>query len=143
MTGSPTDHHHDTFAVPEGYVDPLGRPVDTALLGQFVGAAFDGCTSCQDPLLTLMTTDPVTVGRLVELACQVVHDVLGGLPPNMLDPAVRGVAAPEFRELAAVGSDGQLGALHARCAAMTGVQRRAAANSAADLLVGYLSMGGR
>jgi hypothetical protein len=142
VTGIPTDHTHDLFAVAVA-VDPLGRPVVTALLGQFLGAAFDGCASCQDPLLTLLTADPVTVGRLVELACQAVHEALGGLPPNLLDPAAPGVAAAEFRELAAAGEDGQLGALHARCARMTAVQRRAAANSAADLLVGYLCMGGR
>lgn len=143
MTNIPTDHRHDLFAVPEGYVDPLGRPVDTGLLGQFLGAAFDGCTSCQDPLLTLLTADPVTVGRLVELACQVMHDLLGGLPPNLLDPAVPGPVSAEFRELAATGSDGQLDALHAQCAEMATDQRRAAANTAADLLVGYLSLGGR
>lgn len=134
-------HDHGGFEVPADYTDPAGRPVDHALLGQFVGAAFDGCTSCQDALLTLLTEDAPTTARLVELACVVTHAALGGLPANMTTPGVPGLCSPEFRTLAAAGVDGNNAAMFAACERMTAGQRREAANSAADIVVGHLATG--
>lgn len=134
-------HDHGGFEVPAGYADPAGRPVDHALLGQFVGAAFDGCTSCQDALLTLLTEDAPTTARLVELACVATHAALGGLPANMTTPGVPGLCSPEFRTLAAAGADGNNAAMFAACEQMTAGQRREAANSAADIVVGNLATG--
>lgn len=50
------------------------------------------------------------------------------------DPTAPGVAAPEFRQLARAGLDGDNAAM---CATMTLPQRRGA-NTAADLLIGQL-----
>lgn len=135
------DHDHD-FGLPDGYIDPLDRPVDTALLARFIGSAFDGCTTCQDAELTLIVSDPATCARLVELACVTVAGQLGGLPSNMTDPGVPGVSSPEFRELARAGLDGNNTALFDACAAMRPTARRKAANTAADTIVGMLDMAG-
>jgi hypothetical protein len=99
-------HDHAGFEIPATLAGPLGRPVDHDLLGRFVGAGFDGCTSCQDALLTLMVEDPDTTARLVELACVATHGALGGLPASMTDDDAPGLAAPEFRRLARAGLDG-------------------------------------
>ncbi|WP_144312096.1 hypothetical protein [Actinopolyspora erythraea] len=133
------DHTHSGFEIPEDYSDPSGRPVDHPLLAQFVGAAFDGCTSCQDALLTLMIDDAVTTGRLVELACVATQDALGGLPRNMTDHDAPGLASAEFRRLARAGLDGANTAMFDECGQMTATERRAAANSAADILIGQLA----
>lgn len=145
MTENPFDdqqsgdaHSHPGFEVPDS--DSAGRPVDHALLGKFVGAAFDGCTSCQDTLLTLMVEDAVTTARLVELACVSTQSLLGGLPANMTDEDAPGPAAPEFRRLARAGVDGANTAMFDDCAGMTSTERRAAANTAADILIGQLGV---
>jgi hypothetical protein len=134
-----TSHAHEGFEIP--YDDPAGRPVDHKLLSQFTGAAFDGCTSCQDALLTLIVEDAATTGRLVELACVATSAALGGLPAALTDPDARGLAAPEFRHLARAGLDGANDQMFAQCAQMTSAQRRAAANTAADILIGHLRGG--
>jgi hypothetical protein len=136
-----SEHEHD-FGLPDGYADPLGRPVDAALLGRFIGAAFDGCTTCQDAELTLVVSDPATCARLVELACGMVAETFGGLPANMLDADAPGVSSPEFRELARAGLDGADDAMFTACAAMRPTARRKAANTAADTIVGMLSTKG-
>lgn len=133
------NHQHPGFEIPDS--DPLGRPVDGQLLGQFMGAGFAGCTSCQDALLTLMVEDPATTARLVELACVSTNAMLGGLPANMTDDGVPGFASPEFRRLARAGLDGANDAMFHECEQLTPVERRAAANTAADTLIGHLSMG--
>lgn len=132
-----TDHRHDGFDV-SGYADPDQLPVDGQLLGQFIGAAFDGCTSCQDAQLTLLIEDPTTTGRLVELACVATHALLGGLPLALTEPDKPGPASEEFRRLAAAGLDGHRAALFATAATMSPAERRAAANTAADILIGQL-----
>lgn len=131
-------HDHAGFEITFG--DPLGRPVDRALLGRFVGAAFDSCVSCQDAQLTLMIEDPATTARLVELACVATDSLLGGLPAGMTDEHAPGLAAPEFRRLARAGLDGANDAMFTACADMTSTERRAAANTAADILIGQLVM---
>jgi hypothetical protein len=75
---------------PQPSAIPSAAPVDNTMLGQFVGAPFDGCTSCQDALLTLMVEDLTTTTRLVELACVSTHAALGGLPANMTDEQAPG-----------------------------------------------------
>jgi hypothetical protein len=89
------------------------------MLGQFVGTPFDGCTSCQDALLTLMVEDPTTTTRLVELACVSTHAALGGLPANMTDEQAPGLATREFRRLARAGADGATHAMFTNCERMT------------------------
>ncbi|MDJ0375490.1 hypothetical protein QMK19_39370 [Streptomyces sp. H10-C2] len=134
-------HAHEGFDIPDDFEHPGGRHIDNKLLGNLSGAAFDGCTSCQDPLLTLMVEDPTTTAGLVELACVGVHNMLGGLPASMTDDAVPGQSSPEFRRLARAGLDGSNDAMFHECEQMTQSQRRAAANTALDTLVGQLSMG--
>lgn len=130
-------HGHEGFEVP--FDDPAGRPVDEQLLGEFIGAAFDGCASCQDALLTLIVESPPTAARLVELACITAETSLGGVPSSLTDPDAPGMASQEFRQLARIGADGNNDRLFAACAEMTPVQRRAAVNTAADILIGHLA----
>ncbi|WP_427896715.1 hypothetical protein ACQHIV_42275 (plasmid) [Kribbella sp. GL6] len=136
-TGS-NDHNHGAGF--QALADPLGRPVDGLLMSEFIGSAFDGCTACQDAQLTLLIEDPATSARVVELACVAVQGKFGGLPDGMTDPAAAGPAAPEFRQLARAGLDARNDAMFQECARMTTTQRRAAVNTAADVLVGMMSM---
>lgn len=132
-------HQHAGFEPPPGQADPLGRPVDHQLLGRFIGAAFDGCPSCQDALLTLLVEDAATCARLVELACVAVQASLGGLPPSMTSDDAPGMSSREFRRLARVGLDGSNAAMFRACERMTTAERREAANTAADLIIGHLA----
>jgi hypothetical protein len=138
------EHDHAEFVPPAGYRDPLGRPVDVALLGRFVGAAWDGCPGCQAALLERLVTDSATTARLVELACVAIHQALGRLPANLVDDAAPGLAAPEFRRLVRAARDGVAtdnADMFAECARMSLAERRAAAVTAVDLLVGNLTTG--
>ncbi|RGD55407.1 hypothetical protein DR950_41835 [Kitasatospora xanthocidica] len=135
----PQEHEHEGFEIPDDYRDPGGRPVDHKLLGQLLGAAMDGCLSCQDVLTTLLVEDPVTTARLVELACVSVHGAMGGLPGAMTDDGVPGPAAPEFRRLARLGLDGGNAEMFAACEGMSTTGRREAANTALDFLVAAVS----
>lgn len=123
--------------------DPHGRPVDDTLLGQFVGAAFDGC-QCQAALLNSVAEDAPTVARLVEVVCGITHEVMGGLPRNMIDEDEQGPVSAEFRRLARAGADDAdltHAAMFALCAQMSSYERRAAADTATDLLIGHLAFG--
>lgn len=131
-------HTHGGFEIPAG-ADPLGRSIDSVLLSKFMGAAFDGCTSCQDTLLTTMTEDPATTARLVELACVATNEMFGGLPASMTDDSAPGLASPEFRRLARAGLDGANASMWEQCVEMTPAERRAAADTAADLVIGHVS----
>lgn len=138
-------HQHDDLDLAAGLVDPTGRPVDHRLLGQFMSAAFDGCVSCQDPLLTLLCEDPVTTARLVEVACVSTQLVAGGLPPIMINPGPPGTPGAEFARLARLGADTAdltHAAMFAACEHMTVTERRAAANTAADILIGHMTLFG-
>lgn len=137
-----SDHQHADFEIPDTAADPAGRPVDHDLLGRLVGAAFDGCTSCQDAHLTLAVEDAATTARLVELACVATQAAFGGLPASMTNDTAPGPSSPEFRRLARAGLDGANDAMWTACAAMNPTQRRAAANTALDTLIGHLSVGG-
>lgn len=137
-------HDHGAgFDLSAGYVDPEGREgIDTALLGRFIGAALDGCTTCQDAELTLMCEDAATTARLVELACVSVMSTLGGLPRNMYDQRAPGLTSNDFRWLASAGMDGNNARMFELTAHMTPARRRGAANDAADILVGVITSGG-
>ncbi|BBG20749.1 hypothetical protein RVR_P25 (plasmid) [Actinacidiphila reveromycinica] len=137
----PESHAHEGFEIPDDITDPDGRPVDHGMLSRLVGAAYDGCTTCQDPLLTLLVEDTATTARVVELACISTDAILGGLPPSMTDDSVPGASSPEFRRLARAGVDGENVAMWQECAAMTPTERRAAVNTALDTLVGFLGIG--
>ncbi|MEV4928065.1 hypothetical protein [Streptomyces roseoverticillatus] len=134
-------HAHEGFEIPDDFEHPGGRRIDNKLLGSLTGAAFDGCTSCQDPLLTLLVEDPVTTARLVELACVGAQSMFGGLPPSMTDDGVPGESSPEFRRLARAGLDGSNDAMFEECERMSPAERRAAANTALDTVIGQMAMG--
>ena len=136
-----SDHRHVEIEIPDDYVDPAGRPVDHCLLGEFVGAVFDDCGSCGEALLALLVEDPVTTARLVELACIATRDLIGGVPENLTDTHTTSPIAAEFRSLAYTGLDGGNAAMFEECARMNPSQRRAAASSAAELLINQLSLG--
>lgn len=134
----PAAHVHDGFDIAD-FTDPDGRPVDHKLLGDLVAAAYDGCTTCQDPLLTFMVEDPATSARTVELACVAIQGMFGGLPQSMTDEHAPGsTSSPEFRQLARAALDGENDAMFRECERMTPVQRRAAVNTAMDTLIGTM-----
>jgi hypothetical protein len=135
----PSPHDH-SFGSDEDIPDPYGRQVDNRLLGEVVGAAFDGCKSCQDLLLTRLVEDSGTTARLVEMACGVTSELVGGLPPGMLDDAVPGPSSLPFRRLARAGLDGAHDAMWEVCAEMSVKERRAAVNTALDTLIGHLML---
>lgn len=119
-----------------------GHPVNGGQLVELLGAALDGCTSCQDPLITLMVEDPTTTARMVSLACVAFHEQYGGLPKGLTDPErENAMASREFRLLAAAGVDQEENTdseLWKVSSAMTLAERRAALNSALDLLAGMV-----
>ena len=139
----PATHDHGKGFSPV-VEDFAGQPVNGGLLTELMGASLDGCTSCQDPLLTLLSEDPVTTARLVNVACVAVQGLMGGLPKGLLDPAdPSAMASQEFRRLARAGADVDDEAVLASemwkvTSTMTPSERRAAANSALDLLAGML-----
>jgi len=132
------DHEHGGFVIPLDYVDPAGRAVDHQLLGDFVGAAVAGCPSCRDALLTFVAEDPPTAARLVELACIATREALGGLPATMTEEAAGGPVGLEFRRLAGVGVAGGNDAMFDACGRLDSEQRRAAADTAAGILIAQL-----
>lgn len=138
----PSAHAHEGFEIPDDFQDPGGRPVDHKMLGELIGAAYDGCTSCQDLLLTLLVEDPTTTARLVELACVSAHGMFGGLPASMTEEGVPGTSSPEFRRMARAGLDGENAAMFQVCEQMSPTERRAAANTALDTVIGQIAMGG-
>ncbi|MFD7161397.1 hypothetical protein ACFV9C_42900 [Kribbella sp. NPDC059898] len=138
MGDGPRSHEHDAGLLPPP--DAKGRPVDGRLLAEYLGAVIQACNSCQDVHLTLMIEDPATTARLIELACVSMKKLAGGLTPDLLDDAVPGPASPEFRRLARIGSNRNNDQMWAECETMSPAERRAAVNTAADLLVGYLTI---
>jgi hypothetical protein len=80
---------------------PFGWQADSTLFEAVTGAAFEGCVSCQDALLTLLIEDAVTTARVVELACGAIINLEGHLPPSHTDPDLPSQASSvEFRHLA-------------------------------------------
>jgi hypothetical protein len=130
------EHVHAAFEVP---ADPFGPRIDGELLGRFIGAGFDGCTGCRNALLPLLADDPATTVRLVEMACVAIHHAFAGLPLSVVDAQAPGAEAAAFRCLVHAGTDAAHAAMLGECERMTPDQRRAAATTAADLLIGQLT----
>ncbi|GAA2997344.1 hypothetical protein GCM10020229_10360 [Kitasatospora albolonga] len=132
-------HRHPGIVVNDG-PHPDGWNTDAALLETVTGAALARCTSCQDVTLTLLVEDPVTCARLVELACEAIIERQGSLPRNQTDPDAPGFASLAFRRLARAGQGATTRGMYQECEQMTGEERRAAANTALDTLVGFASL---
>src|SRR5918998_223019 len=133
------EHEHAPFEVSAHPADGSGRPVDRELLGRFIGAGFDGCARCRNALLALMAEDAATTVRLVELACVAIHHAFAGLPLSVVDSQAPGPGAAAFRCVVHAGLGGAHAAMLRECDRMTPGQRRAAAETAADLLIGELT----
>lgn len=131
-------HEHGLDIPNDDIPHPTGREFNYPLISDLVGAALDGCTSCQDPLLTLLLEDSDSVARLVELACVATQETIGGLTPSMYDQSAPGLSSREFRRLANAGAGGQNEAMFALAATMNTEERRAAVNTALDTLAGIL-----
>lgn len=131
-----TDHHDHSLGVT---ADPTRPHINIRALDALVGAAFDGCATCQDAQLTLVVDDPPAVARLVEVTCGAVHGIFGGLPHDMITPGAAGPTSDEFRTLASIGADDNNVAMYERAAQMNATERRAATNTALDIMVGLLS----
>ncbi|MFD7732165.1 hypothetical protein ACFV6F_17470 [Kitasatospora phosalacinea] len=131
-----TEHEHPGWAL-EAIPQPGGWQADSRLFEEVTGAAFAACLSCQDVALTLLVEDAVTTARLVELACGAIIELVGDMPPELTDPGAPGTASPEFRRLARAGLGATTDGMYRECELMTAAERRAAANTALDTLVGY------
>jgi hypothetical protein len=135
-----SEHHHSEFEeILAAYPEHAGRPVDQELLGQFIGAAFDRC-SCQEMLLARMVEDPATTARLIELTCLTTQVAFGGLPAYLIEDGVPGPASSEFRQLGRASLDGTHTTRFIVCEQMASSQRRDAAHTATDILIGNLHL---
>ncbi|MBF6254023.1 hypothetical protein IU414_17765 [Nocardia farcinica] len=135
------DHGHNGFEVPPGKL--AGWGVGTDLLAQLVGAAYDECPSCPEPLLVLVGESAPTTAQLVELACAGVIDTLGGLPVDLADlDSVDSPVPIGFRRLAlTVAERGDAATLAAQSEALTVADRRAAARTATAVFVTTIRIG--
>lgn len=146
-------HGHYTFGMPDGYQDPLGREgIDYSAIHRAMSACYDGCQPCEEQLLAQIMQDAPTAARLVEIACvtmqrvtgrklsPAVQGLFGGLPTNLYKPDVAGEASQPFRQLARAGLGGHTDRMWAECEQMSPDDRRAAIDTALDLLIGYLSV---
>ncbi|MFD7735305.1 hypothetical protein ACFV6F_33595 [Kitasatospora phosalacinea] len=138
--GGGSEHDHRGWNL-EAMPQPGGWQPDSRLFEEVTGAAFAACLSCQDMALTLLVEDAVTTARLVELACGAIIELVGDMPPELTDPAAPGHASPEFRRLARAGLGASTDGMYRECELMTTAERRAAANTALDTLVGYRAAG--
>lgn len=138
----PETHEHTLFEVPEDFADPLGRTgIDYPAMGRLMSAAFDGCTTCQEAMLSPMAEDAKTTARVIEFVCGMIAGIFGGLPVNLHRDHPGALASPQFRTLARAGMDGHSERMFAACAEMDPNDRRAALNTALDLFVGYSAVG--
>ncbi|MFG2697193.1 hypothetical protein [Kitasatospora sp. NPDC048407] len=139
--GKPRRSSKDPHDHPGVHLEELphsdGPDADDALFAAVTGAALARCTSCQDVTLTLLVEDPATCARLVELACGAMIEAEGSPPPNQTDPDLPGLASLSFRRLARAGQGATAHAMHEECERMTARERRDAANTALDTIVGY------
>jgi hypothetical protein len=129
-------HDHQAPGFPEDADEPGAPSGDTALMGRFLAAAFAECASCQDVHAIAIAADPVTTVLLVVTACALIDGVIGGLPRALTDGDAPGVASLPFRRLARAGTGGPVGAMLAASRAMSPADRRAAIETAADLVIG-------
>ncbi|GLW54690.1 hypothetical protein [Kitasatospora phosalacinea] len=79
----------------------------------------------------------MTTARLVELACGAIIELVREMPSALTDPGVPGAAGPEFRRLARGGQGATTDGVYRACELMTTPERRGAANTTLDTLVGY------
>ncbi len=131
-------HEHDPVELPGGSTDADGRPVDQQLLGELMAAALKGCTGCMDRLLGQVAADSACVARLVEVSRLTALRVYRGeLPPFMTDDGDRsGPCSAELRRLVRAVTAAE--PLFEECEQLTVAERRSAAHTALELLVGHL-----
>ncbi|WP_280411349.1 hypothetical protein [Nocardia asiatica] len=136
------DHGHAGFEVPRG---KLTGDVDSVLLSQLVGAAYDKCPSCEEALLPLIAESAPTTAQLVERACVAVVKTLGGIPVDLVDTANVGSPVPMgFRQLASAMVNGiDPSAITAQCEGLPVADRCDTARTATALLVGEIRAGSR
>ncbi len=105
-----------------------------------MGAAIGGCTECVPRLLEQVADEPACVGRLVELtrlfSIRMNRGELPGFMTDDDDPS--GPAAPEFKRLVRAVTAAEPVAM--LCEQMTGAERRAAAGTAIEMLIGQLKV---
>jgi hypothetical protein len=135
------EHAHRGWTL-EAVPQPAGWQADSTLFEAVTGAVFEGCVSCQDASLTLLIEDAVTTARVAELACGAIINVEGHLPPSHTDPDLPDQASsPEFRRLAGAAQGKTTDGMYHACERMTPTERRAAVNTALDIIAGYAALG--
>ncbi|MFJ1756546.1 hypothetical protein [Kitasatospora sp. NPDC088134] len=134
-----SDHQHP-FPLRLAAGAPGGDPADQQIM-EILGAAYHGCASCQDAQLTLLTASAPATARLVLLTLELTAQQLGLVPANLTVDALPGRAALPFRLLARTSPDPAL-MLRTSERLLPGA-RRAAANTAVDILVGFASLAPR
>ncbi|MFC5252979.1 hypothetical protein [Streptomyces nigrescens] len=131
-------HQHDPVELPGGSTDSDGRPVDQQLLGELMAAAIKGCTGCVDRLLGKVAADSVCVARLVEVSRLTALRVYRGELPSFMtdDDDGSGPSSTELRRLVRAVTAAE--PLFEECEQLTVAERRSAASTALELLVGHL-----
>ncbi|MFE9424224.1 hypothetical protein ACFYNO_14800 [Kitasatospora sp. NPDC006697] len=126
--------------LPGGPTDADGRPVDQRLLGELTAAALKDCDGCVDRLLGAVAAEPASVARLVEVSRLIAIRLHNGeLPPFMTDDQdMSGPGTAEFRRLVRAVNAAE--PLFEKCEQMTVAERRTAARTAVELLVGHLTI---
>lgn len=131
-----TAHSHDPFPIdslPDEITD--GHKIDKKLIGDYVGAAYEGCRACQEATRRYINANPNNVAVLVYIACNMIDDTVGGLPPSVLDKG------DPFGRLAAAGVQAEAsGPLFDMAAEMSIDERGQASDTAMDTIIGYLSI---
>ncbi|MFE5325455.1 hypothetical protein ACFRCG_03415 [Embleya sp. NPDC056575] len=92
--------------------------------------------------MTLLVEAAVSTAWVVEMACVAARLAFGALPASMTDDHAPGPSHPAFRRAARAGLDGAHEGLLAAIVAMPREDRRAAADTALDTLVGFLGLAG-
>src|SRR5262245_38181467 len=139
-------HRHEGFSILPETLTGLGSvgstaQVDTVLIGQLVGAAYEGCTDCRDSRLDRLRSDTPTTVRLVELACRALRSQLDGLPWRAVEPAVPVPTSPDLCHIV-VGFVPNECTLYEVVVRMDGDARRSTAATAVDIIVNDLTGGG-
>ncbi|MFD5030015.1 hypothetical protein ACFWM0_06255 [Streptomyces sp. NPDC058405] len=133
-------HDHGPVELPGGPVDAEGRAVNEALLAALTGAAVNGCAGCVERLLDEVAAEPACVARLVGVARLTAMRLDRGELPRFMtdDDDSSGPAAPEFKRLVRAVTAAE--PVTEVCERMTAGERRAAAGSAIEMLVGHLTL---
>lgn len=133
-------HEHGPVELPGGPVDTEGRAVNEPLLAALTGAAVGGCTECVQRLLEEVAAEPACVARLVEVTRLTAIRTNGGELPGYMtdDDDPSGPAVPEFKRLVRAATAAE--PVTVVCEQMTSAERRAAAGTAIETLVGQLTV---